>query len=285
MNSYSAVKGKRLLVLGGTYSTLDVVKAAKAMGIHTIVTDYLSGGEAKELADEQAMVSTADIEGLSALIKDKKIDGAFTGASEFNIANLIKLCKHNGLPVYADETQWSILSNKKRFKDLCVRHGIDVVKEYSFEDRASIEYPVIVKPVDSYSGHGISICRNETELLSAHEYAMDNSSSKTVIIEQLETGDSVELYGVIQDGKVLLTTASDRFTDKNQDGSPVPTFFFHQSKHIKEYLAEVHPKVEDMFRSLGIRFGVFFIESFYREGKFRFYEMGFRLNATHGSVC
>ena len=94
----SAVKGKRLLVLGGTYSTLDVVQTAKKMGIHTIVTDYLPHGDAKDCADEQAMISTTDFEELGALIKEKHIDGVFTGASEFNIKNMIKLCHMNDLP-------------------------------------------------------------------------------------------------------------------------------------------------------------------------------------------
>lgn len=96
------VEGKRLLVLGGTSATLDLVKNAKEMGVYTIVADYLEGGVAKEIADETALVSTTDLDELEALIKERRVDGAFCGPSEFNLRNLIRLCEKTGLPCYTD---------------------------------------------------------------------------------------------------------------------------------------------------------------------------------------
>ena len=51
-------KQKKLLVLGGTMSTLDVVKTAKHMGIEVTVADYLEDGIAKKEADHAAIIST-----------------------------------------------------------------------------------------------------------------------------------------------------------------------------------------------------------------------------------
>ena len=65
----SELKGKRLLVLGGTSASLDIVKNAKEMGVYTIVTDDQTSGVAKAIADETAMVSTTDMEGLCRLVK------------------------------------------------------------------------------------------------------------------------------------------------------------------------------------------------------------------------
>ena len=84
-------EGKKLLVLGGTYASYDVVKNAREMGVHTIVADYYEHGMAKGIADETVLISTTDIEGLSKFIRAKGIDGVFCGPSEFNIRNMIRL--------------------------------------------------------------------------------------------------------------------------------------------------------------------------------------------------
>lgn len=272
--------GKRLMVLGGTISTYDVIKTAKEMGVYVLAVDYLATGIAKEIADETAQVSTTDFDKLEELVKNKKIDGVFTGASEFNIRNMIQLCNRCHLPVYATLEQWDLFSNKQKFKDTCRKFDIPVVPEYSMEKKQEIQYPVIVKPVDSFSGHGIHICNNEEELIQAAEDAKKWSKSRRSIIEKYVQGDNVEVYYLVQDGNIILLTASDRYTNKNQNGSPVPTAFYHPSKHLREYLGEIHSKVCNMFKTLDVKNGVFFMESFVDKGEIMFYEMGFRLNAT-----
>ena len=71
------IKGKRLLILGGTSASFDLVRNAKSMGIYTIVTDPNQTGVAKELADETALVSTADIDGLVEFCRQSGVDGVF----------------------------------------------------------------------------------------------------------------------------------------------------------------------------------------------------------------
>lgn len=277
------LKGKRLLVLGGTIATYDVVKTAQRMGIYVIVTDYLENGVTKNIADETLMISTENIEELNNVVHEYRIDGVFTGASEFNIRNMIQLCEKAKLPVYANLTQWDMLSNKRKFKEICRQYGVPTVPEYLREakdEKGNLEFPVIVKPVDSYSGHGISICYNIMDLEKAIIEAEKWSKSGQVIIEKYIQGENIEVYYLVQDGNIMLLSASDRYTNKEQHGSPVPIAFYHPSKYIDKYLSDIHPKVCKMFQGLGVKNGVFFMESFLENGNFMFYEMGFRLNAT-----
>ena len=48
---------KKLLVLGGNYSTVQVVKYAKEKGLYVVVTSNEHTGEAKDLADETIFAS------------------------------------------------------------------------------------------------------------------------------------------------------------------------------------------------------------------------------------
>ena len=117
------LKGKRLLILGGTSASYDLVRNAKAMGIYTIVTDNNQTGVSKEIADDTAMVSTADIDALVALAKEKNVDGIFCGPSEFNLRNVIRACAQAGLPCYTTMDVWDKCANKDVFKSYCREYG------------------------------------------------------------------------------------------------------------------------------------------------------------------
>ena len=67
MSSDANLSGKKLLVLGGTSASLDLVKLAQSLGIYVIVTDEASTEHrvSKQIADEVAMISTDDMEGLA----------------------------------------------------------------------------------------------------------------------------------------------------------------------------------------------------------------------------
>ena len=94
------VKGKKLLVLGGTAASYDLVRQAKEMGAYTVVVDDRPTGVAKEIADEAAIISTTDIDALAAFVKEKNIDGVFCSPSEFQIRNTMQVCKKLGLPFW-----------------------------------------------------------------------------------------------------------------------------------------------------------------------------------------
>ncbi|MBQ9964073.1 MAG: ATP-grasp domain-containing protein, partial [Clostridia bacterium] len=179
-----SVQGKRLLVLGGTSASLDIVKNAKQMGVYTIVTDDQKTGVAKDAADEAAFVSTTDFEGLSALIREKHVDGVFCGPSEFNIRNLLILCEREGLPCYTNTEIWNRCANKDEFKEYCREYGVDTPRQYDItadttdEELERIDYPIILKPVDGCSSKGISVCRSKDEVREAYQKAMDASTCK-----------------------------------------------------------------------------------------------------------
>ena len=85
---------KKLLILGGKpIGTDEIIKCAKKMNVHTVVTDYLSVDDSpgKQLADEVWNISTAEIDTLQKKVERENIDGIFTGVNEFNIQRMIEL--------------------------------------------------------------------------------------------------------------------------------------------------------------------------------------------------
>jgi len=281
------LKGKRLLVLGGTSASLDIVKNAKQMGVYVIVTDDNKTGVAKEIADETAQVSTTDIDGLCALVKERKIDGAFCGPSEFNIRNLIRLCEKAELPCYTTMEIWDRCANKDEFKAYCRKFNVDCTPEYEIteastdEELAAIDYPIILKPVDGCSSKGISVCKSAGEVREAYKKAMDASTCKRIIAEKFIENDG-ELFGVrylLRDGEAYPYFIMDTYVaDPVHRTSLISAFTYAPSKYMKYYMEHMDANVRKMLKGMGLQNGTAFIQSLPYKGKIYFHEMGYRLS-------
>ena len=282
------MKQKKLLVLGGTSASVDVIKVAKAEGIYTIVTDNLEGGVAKPLADEIANVSTADIEGLVKLVKEKQIDGVFCGPSEFNILNAIRVAKEADLPFYCNEEQWNMCADKESFKNMCRTYNVPCVPEYELdeetwdEDVKNIKFPVIVKPVDSCSSRGISVCYGAETLKEAYDYAMSFSSRKRVLIEKyINNNIALAVRYLVYNGKVYLSLVNDRYTVGTKSGvAMISGFAVYPSLRTDEYIRTIDENVKRMIESIGVKNGSMFMQALIdpETNEIYFHEMGLRLS-------
>lgn len=283
----SELKGKRLLVLGGTSASLDIVKNAKEMGVYTIVTDDQTSGVAKAIADETAMVSTTDMEGLCRLVKERNVDGAFCGPSEFNLRNLIRLCELAGLPCYTNMEVWDRCANKDVFKEYCRMYDVDCTPEYeiteetSDEELAKIDYPIILKPVDGCSSKGITVCRDMHEVRSAYQKAMDASTCKRIIAEKYIENDG-EIFSVrylLRDGEAYPYFNMDTYVaDPVKRTSLISAFTYAPSKYATYYMEHMDKNVRRMLKGMGLKNGTAFIQSLPYKGKIYFHEMGYRLS-------
>lgn len=279
----STLTGKKLLVLGGTVSTYDVVRHAKKLGAYVIVTDYLTDGISKSIADESAMISTSDLDALEKFAKEKKIDGVFTGPSEVNIKFAQQLCKRLNLPFYATEQQFEVSMNKKCFKKMCQLCEIPTATEYKITSEENLnqikDFPVIVKPVDGCSSKGISICNSLSELKKACPCARENSPTGEILVEKyIEGYDDVCMYYTIQNGNLTLSAMTDRDMNTLQQGkAPQPNALFFPSKHLNTYMEVLHKKVEKFAEKLQLKNGTMFIQAFVKGQQFIVFEMGYRL--------
>lgn len=280
------LKGKKLLILGGTTLLKHVVETARSMGVYTIVTDKDPKSPAKFIADMSYDISTNDIDALVNLATKEKTDGVFTGYEDFNTTIACQLCKRLNLPFYATQEQIDITKNKIVFKDMCRKYDVPVVKEF-YNDEEVI-FPCVTKPSDSYSGKGILICNDKEELEYGKKYARSFSKSDQYLIEKFMDSHVVECINidyVIKDGEIKLSAVGDKYVNDEQGNkTPLTAGVLYPSIRQEEYIQTLNDKVINMFRGIGLKNGTLFIESFYDEDGFHFYEMGYRLGGGQSSI-
>ena len=279
--------GRKLLILGGIPLTNEIIKYAKRLNLDVYVTDYLVDSPAKKNADKSFMTSTTDVDAVVELIKQEKVDGTITGFVDLLLPYYHDICIKSGLPCYATKEQFKKLIDKVSFKQLCRDFGIPVVEEYKIDDISDINtinnlpYPILLKPADNSGGRGITICKTADEFIDNYNKTISFSKSKQVVVEKYMKTKEVSIFYVLQNGDIKLTAMGDRHIQHFKEGViPLPVAYTFPSVYLKEYEKTIHPKVVDMFTSLGMKNGMVFIQSFVEDGKCIFYEMGYRLTGS-----
>ncbi len=273
-----SLKGKKLLVLGGSASNVQLVRFAQEMGAYVVVADNQEERPGKKVADASALISTDDYDALTKYIQENDINGVATGAGEWNVVNAMRLCKKAGLAYYANEKLWDICQDKRNFKECCKKYGVPTVPEFSLNNLPQDnDYPVIVKPVDGCSSRGISICHNKEELDIAIKAAFSVSQSSDLIIERYidNGGVTIDAKYVVVDGEFYLEALGERYVLNN---GLITAISFYPSAFLSAFVEQVHPYVKTMFDALGYQNGVFFFQAIPDNGRIYVYEMGLRVS-------
>lgn len=270
---------EKLLILGGKpIGSTEIVEKARQKGIYTIVADYLPENEspAKAIADEQWNISVDQVDELAKRAAAEKVNGVVAGVHEFCLRKAIQVCEKCGLPSWCTLEQWDNCSNKKAFKALCMKNGIDVARTYKLED--DIDFPVIVKPADSDGSRGFSICHNYDELKKGVQHALEFSTD--YLIEEFIQSDACIIHYTVVDGKVVFSGISDKHSRRLEGGSMVMALQTFPAKDQERYLNEVNDKAIQMFKSIGIKNSPIWIEAFNDGKRFVFNEMALRFGGS-----
>ncbi len=273
-------KQKKVLILAGQGVHCKVVEAAKELGIYTIVADYLVDSPAKKIADESSMVSILDTEAVINLAREKQVDGVMNFCNDPVCKVLQTVNETLGLPNIGTKEQVYALTNKNAFKKLCISCGVDVIPEYSEEDieNGKIQFPVLVKPVDSRGSRGSQVCKNRDELLCAIPAAKEESSDGSIIIEKyLEGCQDLTITYMVKDGHPYLISVGDRYQGSKECGlTRQIRGTIQPSRYIDMYIKNVNDRVIAMIKKLGIQNAPVFMQGFVDGDTVRMYDPGIR---------
>ena len=278
---------KKLLMLGTSLASVEIVETAQRMGAYTIVTDNLSPeySEAKNIADEYWMLSTDDLDAIEEKCRAEGVNAIFAGISEFNLDRVKELTERLGLPCYIENGPWKYARDKSAFKDKCREIGIPVPEEYNLSDPpqpkeiSGIEYPVVVKPVDGTGNKGLSICNNKEELIAGCAKARSNADSGEILVERYVSGEETWNHYFIAENEIRNAY---RMRAYKQPGYPSFLYSFGSSalQDDDEYKEQLNEKCVRFLREIGCKKGVAWFQ-FIRDDKGRYYaiEMAQRMSA------
>lgn len=278
------LRGKKLLLIGGINTTDDLVDLAHRNGVLIGVADYNKGTLLKSMADFTHDISVYDEDAVVKLIEEEGYDGVITAFNEHLGPVNRRITERIGkwAPLTVEQLQMS--TNKKFFKNICEKYGVPVPKEYklfSAEDikNTEIEYPVIIKPVDSSCSVGVMPCHNAMELEEGYKNAIAHSKSGDAIVEQYLPYDEINVTYIAQDGNIQFVAIHDRyFNTEQKSATKAPDLYIYPSRYVDMYLEKYNQLVIDMLKGIGVKNGSLFLQAIVHGEQIYFYEAGMRLN-------
>lgn len=246
---------KKALVLCATIPHTLLLEKLKARGYYTLVADINPEAPAITYADEFICESAMDKDAILRVAEEKNIDLVISSCSEQANAVCCYVGEKLGLPhPYSYETSLDV-THKGRMKAL-FKKGEITTSDYMVFDNieklgdCSFEYPLVVKPVDSYSSKGVHKVNSREELFVYGKDALKFSRSGQGIVEVYCPGIEIQVDCVAIEGRatVLMTRSksalSQNSIELNSGGSMVPADI---SDAEKLQAADLAQKITDVF--------------------------------------
>lgn len=194
-------------VLGGGPWQLPTVLRCRELGYRVLVTDPCPDRPAFAHADLHEAVDITDAPATLAVSRRHGVDGIVCDTTDWGVATAAFVADALGLPGISLDAALNV-TDKSRMRRLTKAAGIPsprfaVVGRLDAlpEAAAEVGLPLVIKPVDNQSGHGVSIVTDWSTLESAGLAAMQRSRRGQVLLEQALPGVEIIVDGFVTHGR------------------------------------------------------------------------------------
>lgn len=221
---------KSVLILGASIMQKNAILSAKNLGYNTVVVDSNPNAPFVNLADTFFPIDLKDKDGIfdlsEKLFKNENLKGIFTAGTDFS-SSVSYAGEKLGFSVHSYEAALNA-SIKPRMRMCFSDFGVPSpdFSSFAFDDKykenkadffdevslfvSKIGYPCVVKPADNMGARGCRMIRGLDEIYPAVLNAVENSRSKTVIIEKYMKGPEFSIDAIVYDGTLTITGFADR---------------------------------------------------------------------------
>lgn len=205
---------KKIMLLGSGELGKEFVIASKRYGQHVIAVDSYNHAPAMQVADEREVINMLDGDALDKIVAKHKPDLIVPEIEAIRTERFYEYEK-NGIQVVPSAKAANFTMNRKAIRDLAAQELQLKTAKYAYatsldELKAavkSIGIPCVIKPLMSSSGKGQSVLKNENDISTSWNYAVEGSRGDIVevIVEEFIPFDyEITLLTVTQkNGKTL----------------------------------------------------------------------------------
>jgi biotin carboxylase len=194
---------KRILLVDTNRAAVPIYRALCAMG-HEV---WVVGGKPTEtlakLADNYVELDYSDADRLSGLVDELCFDYLVPGCTDLSYQVCAEI-NDGRFPGIDSPASTSAINTKSEFRKIAAELGLSIPRVLTMKDVACAE-SVIVKPVDSFSGRGMTVLHapHPGELNDAFDVACKASNTGDAIIEEFIQGQLFSHSAFIWDGEVV----------------------------------------------------------------------------------
>lgn len=247
----------RVMILGAGILQYFLIKKVNDLGYVSIVVDGNPEAVGFKIADYYKVIDIKDEECCLEYAKEMKIDAVITGATDYSVLTVSYIAKKMGLNAIDYDTA-KIIKNKYGVQKILYNKGIINKKAYQIDevkklDRKdlTINYPIIVKPVDGSGSRAVSKITSSKDLKKSVELAIETSLTKKCIIEPFIIGDEYGVESFVYNNEILNLIVM----KKDMTSPPYYAELGHNTSFDKKQNSRIINKVNQIINALEINFG------------------------------
>jgi formate-dependent phosphoribosylglycinamide formyltransferase (GAR transformylase) len=206
---------KKALLVGSSFSAAPIFFALKNYGLHVSVCGNLKTDPCHQYADASFFIDYSKPEELMRVVESEKFDFLVPTCNDYSYLSCATVAETHGFFGFDRTNVATILHTKSEFREVTEKHLLPVprfirqMKGLPIETGA-LRFPLLVKPIDSFSGRGMTKVSSDVELSVAVRNAIQASCSGEVVLEEFVEG-SLHSHSAFIENK---TVALDFFVDE-----------------------------------------------------------------------
>ncbi len=192
------------LMLDAGFASLPLQHAVKASGFRTLVCSGKAGDAGMKYADASRLQNYADTDAVLAIAREEKIAALLPGVTDVSYLSGCRVAHSLGLPGFDTPDVSDTIFLKDKFRAWALSKGLPVPQAAWTADQArQLTLPLLVKPVDAYSGNGITKVTDWAMLDTAIETARSASPGKQYVVENFCEGALYSHSAFIRNGEIV----------------------------------------------------------------------------------
>ncbi|MDA9104639.1 hypothetical protein N9J79_02790 [Candidatus Pelagibacter ubique] len=273
----------KILVLGSNPETYDLIKTINSEGYRSFIIGMEKISKTKKIAYKSFVGDGSNYNFVKNIIQKYNIDAVMCGTVDILLPNYEKICARFNFPRYTNSKSIKFLLSKIRFNILLKKYGFKIIPKYRLKlnDKIKLKketFPVLIKPDDSGGAVGLRVCKNNKELSESLKFSLKHSKRKQIICQKYLSGQDVQAFYTIVNGKSYLSTLSNRTTYFNKNSKSIVCYGNnYKSKHVNLFINKYNLLFQKMFKYLNIKNGIFSVQGMIYQNSFYPYDPGFRL--------
>lgn len=280
----------RIMVLGGGSNQLDLIKKIKEHGDEVILIDYLMDCPSRKHADTHLLVSTFDTDAITIAAKRYNVDAIVTAGTDQPVLSAAIASQELGINFYADVDTAKAVTNKLVMKPIFSEHNIPtadfrlITKDFDDEEISSINFPVVLKPVDSQGQRGVYKLNSIEEVHSNIASTLSYSKEQVALVEEYYENDEITVNGWVSNGKATIISVVDRVTIKRDNHIGICLCHNFPSVHLKKYKDEIYSITEEIVKAFGIKNGPIYFQYLIGDKGIKVNEIAMRIGGAYEGI-
>jgi len=280
----------RVMILGGSSNQIDLIKAAKKAGDFVLLIDYDSTCDGIQYADVYLQISTFDFSSVLKAAKEYLIEAVTSSGTDQPILTAAMVSEILGLPFYIDTKTAVAVTNKRVMKRIFKENDIPSV-DYALVDRRftpemlkAVQFPVVLKPVDSQGQRGVFKLNSCLEVSKKIGETLGFSKENNALVESYYKNDEITVNGWVTDGAVKIISVVDRVTIRRDNHIGICLCHHFPSVHVEKHHKAIEKTTRDIVQAFNILNGPIYFQYLIGEDGVKVNEIAMRVGGAYEGV-